>query len=101
MSEKETEAGKLLGELEAKKAPDNTNEAINVSEVIADLIKTDFGGSNEEQGKAVQLLKGLAFSDDPLSDKFMKAISDLTSKMNPDDFKSGSSGNGGGEKPKE
>jgi len=41
-----------------------TNEAVDVKKIIKDIINTDWGGSNEEQGKAVQLLRGLAFSDD-------------------------------------
>lgn len=53
---------------------------------IKSLISTKFSGSNEEQGKAVQLLRGLAFSDDPASNKFMKALDDFTSKLNPEDF---------------
>ena len=61
--------------------------------IIKALINTDFGGSNEEQGKAVQLMRGLAFSDDPISNKFMQAINAFTSKMNPDDFGNGGGGN--------
>ena len=62
-------------------------EAVDIAGVISTLIDTSFGGSNEEQMKAVQLLKGLATSDDPLSDKFMKALDKFTSAMNKDDFK--------------
>lgn len=63
-----------------------TNEEVDVSKVINDLISTSFGGSNEEQLKAVQLLKGLATSDDPKSNKFMKALDKFTSDLNPKDF---------------
>lgn len=64
----------------------NKNEAVDVKKVISDLISTSFGGSNEEQMKAVQLLKGLATSDDPMSNKFMKAIDKYTSGLDPKDF---------------
>lgn len=54
--------------------------------VIKSIISTSFGGSNEEQMKAVQLLKGLATSDDPASNKFMQKIDKFTSGLNPEDF---------------
>jgi len=44
------------------------------AEIIKDLTNSNFAGSNEEQMKMVQLMKGLATSDDPLSNKFMKAM---------------------------
>ena len=62
-------------------------EEVDVKKIISDLIDTDFGGSNEEQGKAVQLMRGLSFSDDPLANKFMKAVNKFTSNMNKDDYK--------------
>lgn len=62
------------------------NEAKDVGPIIKALISTSFGGSNDEQAKAVELLKGLAFSDDPKSDKFMKALDKFTSAMDPEDF---------------
>lgn len=58
-------------------------EAVDVSEIIKELIKTSWGGSNEEQGKAVQLLRGLAFSEDPKSDAFMKDLDTFTSGLDP------------------
>lgn len=58
-------------------------EAVNVSEIIKELIDTSWGGSNEEQGKAVQLLRGLAFSEDPKSDAFMKDLDKFTSGLDP------------------
>lgn len=64
------------------------NEEVDVMKIIKDLIDTNFSGSNEEQGKAAQLFKGLAFSDDPRSNKFMKAIDDFTSSLDPKDFDS-------------
>jgi len=61
-------------------------EAVDAGKIVKELIDTSWGGSNEDQGKAVQLLKGLAFSDDPISNKFMKALDKFTSGLNPDDF---------------
>lgn len=69
-----------------REAIQHLNEAVNVAKIIDDLINTSFGGSNESQMKAVQLLKGLAVSDDPKSNKFMKALDKLTSSMDPKDF---------------
>ena len=62
-------------------------EEVDIKSIIDEVIDTNWSGSNDEQLKAVQLLKGLSTSDDPLSNKFMKALDDATSKMNKDDFK--------------
>jgi len=62
------------------------DEAMDVKKIIKELIDTSWGGSNEEQGKAIQLLKGLAFSDDPLSNKFLNAMDKWTSGLDPKDF---------------
>jgi len=51
-----------------------------VSKIIKD-IGGNFSGSNEEQMKAVQLLKGLATSDDPQANKFMKALDKATTEI--------------------
>jgi len=59
----------------------------NVSKIISDLIDTDWSGNNEEQMKAVNLLKGLATSDDEKANKFMKDLDSLTSKMSKEDYK--------------
>lgn len=59
----------------------------NVSKIINDVIDTDWSGSNEEQMKAVNLLRGLATSDDEKANKFMKDLDSLTSKMNKEDYK--------------
>lgn len=55
-------------------------EKVNVKKVIKDL-GGDFGGSNESQMRGVQLLKGLATSDDPLANKFMKMLDAATTKI--------------------
>ena len=62
-------------------------EAVNIESVIKELIDTSFGGSNESQMKSSQLIKGLATSDDPKSNKFMQALDKFTSGLNMDDFK--------------
>lgn len=60
--------------------------APKVADMIKELISTKWSGSNDDQGKAVQLMKGLAFSDDPMANKFMKAVDDFTSGLNPKDY---------------
>jgi len=59
----------------------NIAEAIDAKKIIDELIDTSFGGSNESQMKAVQLLKGLATSDDPASNAFMKKLDAWTSGL--------------------
>jgi len=51
-----------------------------VKKMIKDLGK-DFGGSNEDQMAGVQLLKGLATSDEDLANKFMKKLDKATSEI--------------------
>ena len=58
-------------------------EASDIGKVIRDLIDTKASDDNKEQGKLVQLLRGLAFSDDPKSNEFMKK---LTSMINDQNF---------------
>jgi len=62
------------------------SEAVDVKKIIKELIDTSWGGSNEEQGKAIQLLRGLAFSEDPLSNKFMQAMDKWSSALDAKDF---------------
>ena len=68
------------------KEEDEKKSDTNVSKIIGDLIDTDWSGSNEEQMKAVNLLKGLATSDDSKANKFMKDLDTYTSKMNKEDY---------------
>lgn len=55
-----------------------------VNKIIKDL-KKNFAGSNEDQMKGLQLLKGLATSDEDLANKFMKkldkAITDIANEL--------------------
>jgi len=63
------------------KKAESLTEAVDIKKIIAALRDTDWGDDNKAQGKAVQLLRGIAFSDDPLSNKFMKALSDASTKI--------------------
>jgi len=75
MAKKETKAQKLLRKTQ-------TVEAVDVGKVIQSLIDAKPSDDNEEQGKIVQLLRGLAFSDDEKSTQFMKKLTDLISDKN-------------------
>lgn len=59
-------------------------EEIDVDAVIKELVDTSWSASDEEQGKAMELLKGLAYSDDPKAKKFMKDLDKATSAMKAD-----------------
>jgi len=59
---------------------------VDTGEIIKSLIDTSFAGSNQEQMKAVQLLKGLALSDDPRANKFMSALDKWTSSLDASKF---------------
>lgn len=60
---------------------ENGNGGVNVQNIIDELISTGWSGDNKSQMKAVQLLKGLATSDDPKANDFMKKLDDFTSGM--------------------
>lgn len=62
----------------------NLSEATDAKAIVKELIDTSFGGDNESQMKAVQLLKGLATSDDPASNAFMKKLDNWTSGLKPE-----------------
>jgi len=70
-----------------KNVSQKKDEQVDIQKVIKALIDTDFGEDDDAQAKAVQLFKGLAFSDDPKSTEFMKAVSDAVGKLDPEDFK--------------
>jgi hypothetical protein len=57
------------------------NEDQKSKDVIKDLIDTGWSKDNASQMKAIQLLKGLALSDSPDANAFMKKLDDFTSKM--------------------
>lgn len=50
-------------------------------QVIKDLANTDWGKDNDAQMKAVQLLKGLALSNEDISNEFMKALSNSSTNI--------------------
>lgn len=72
-------------------------EEADTKKIIGDLIDTGWSGSNDEQMKAVQLMKGLATSDDPAANKFMKKIDNFTSGLDKSEFTEGCKK--GGKKP--
>jgi hypothetical protein len=62
----------------------NIQEAkFDINQVIKDL-GSNFAGSNEDQMKAVQLLKGLALSDDPKANEFMEKLDAATTQISND-----------------
>ena len=62
----------------------NIQEAkFDINQVIKDL-GGNFAGSNEDQMKAVQLLKGLALSDDPKANEFMEKLDAVTTQISND-----------------
>ena len=68
----------------AKQIIESHSEKLSESkedDVIKELIDTGWAGSNAEQMKAVQLLKGLATSDAPEANAFMKKLDTFTSGM--------------------
>ena len=62
----------------------NIQEAkFDINQVIKDL-GGNFAGSNDDQMKAVQLLKGLALSDDPKANEFMEKLDAATTQISKD-----------------
>ena len=57
------------------------------TDVIKTLIDTDWSKDNDAQMKAVQLLKGIALSDEPEANAFMKKIDGFTSGMKANESK--------------
>ena len=55
--------------------------AADVKKIIKDLGDTNWSTDNEAQMKAVQLLKGLALSDEQIANKFMKAVDSATTSI--------------------
>lgn len=67
----------FTGLLEASKRVITEKEDPDAKEIIKDLAKS-YGKTNEDQGKMVSLIEGLAFSDDDAANKFMKALDKWT-----------------------
>ncbi len=76
----------VLGVDEAEDDDNGGGGKPDAQKMIKALINTNFSGSNDEQGKAAALFKGLAFSDDPASNKFMKRLDEFTSGLKAEDF---------------
>jgi hypothetical protein len=53
----------------------------DVKKIIQDIKDKDLSGSNEQQGAFAEMIKGLAFSDDPLSNEFMKKVDKAITKI--------------------
>lgn len=84
--EKEISGGDTIAKIEFK---ENSKQSYyteeekkdpKVSKMIKDLADA-YGDSNEAQGKMVQILKGIAFSDDPKANEFMKALDKWTTQQ--------------------
>ena len=56
------------------------SEKADVKKVVKDL-QGNFGGSNEEQMAGVQLIKGLATSDEKIANEFMNKLNTATTKI--------------------
>jgi hypothetical protein len=57
------------------------SEKVDSQGVIKELIDTGWSKDNKSQMKAIQLLKGLALSDEPEANAFMKKLDSFTSGM--------------------
>jgi hypothetical protein len=57
------------------------SEKVDSQDVIKELIDTGWSKDNKSQMKAIQLLKGLALSDEPEANAFMKKLDSFTSGM--------------------
>lgn len=85
LSGKEMIGGKEFNERTTTRRRTRMTEA-SVTEIIKDFIETNWSNSQESAGKAVNLLKGLAFSDDEKAKKFIKDLDELSNTMNVSDY---------------
>ena len=60
------------------KKEDLKEAKVEAKDIVKALGETDWGEDNEAQMKAVQLLKGLALSEEAISNEFMKKLSDAS-----------------------
>jgi len=74
---KAKEVLKRLGEEEGKN---------DVKSLVRALIDTKDSSENADQGKFVQLLKGMSFSEDSKSDEFMKKLMKMVNDENFGEF---------------
>lgn len=66
-----------LDQLRSKKIKVNED----VDQVIKSLIDTNFSASEEEKGKAAEMLKGLFFSEDPKAQELIKKLDSWFSSL--------------------
>ena len=62
-------------------------EAADVGKLITDFIDINWSKDDKSAGKAAQILKGLAFSDDPKAKKFIKDLDTLSNSMKASTYK--------------
>lgn len=55
-------------------------EETDVKEIIKEFIETKWSDA-DSKGKGVELLKGIAYSDDPAAEKFMQDLDELSNTM--------------------
>lgn len=72
--------------IEAEDKDKKDDKKPDISGIIGEVIDTDWSKDNESQMKVTQLLKGIATSEDPKSNKFMQAIDKFTSGLKKEDF---------------
>ena len=66
--------------IEEEKEKEKKEKKVDIMKIIKDL-GGSFGKDNESQMKASQLIKGLALSDDPKSNEFMKKLDIATTEI--------------------
>lgn len=55
-------------------------------DAIRAFIETDWSESDEEVGKAISILEGLAYSDDDVAKQFIEDLDQLSNTMNVEDY---------------
>jgi len=56
----------------------------DVKKIIQDIESKDLSSTNKQQAAFAEMIKGLAFSDDPLANKFMKKVDKAITKIAKD-----------------
>lgn len=64
-----------------KYLPIELREEVEIKKIIQDLIETNWSKDNKSQMKAIQLLKGIALSNDPLANSFMEKLDNFTTNI--------------------
>ena len=78
---KEEDEVEVKPEEKEENIDDNGEVATGAMGIIEKLISENFGSDMEAQKKAVEEMKCLAESEEPVSNKFMEMLSDVTSAM--------------------